>query len=70
MHTNEKCTNVNPMNQGLGANRNLNPSTQSHIALNFPANYKFYTKYELSYEDRSRAVSGLKISLKVCRTKM
>ena len=31
---------------------------------------KFYIKYEVSYWDRSRAVTGLKISLKVCRTKI
>ena len=44
--------------------------TESHIALNLPAKYKFYTKYELSYEDRSRSVSGLKMSPRACRTKM
>ena len=36
--------------------------TEGYLALNLPAKYKFYTKYELSYEDRSRSVSGLKIS--------
>ena len=44
--------------------------TESYLALNLPAKYKFYTKYELSYEDRSRSVSGLKMSLRACRTRM
>ena len=48
----------------------LNLYTESHLALNLPIRYKFYTKYELSYQDRSRAVSGLKIFSKICRTKL
>ena len=33
--------------------------TESHTALNLPAKYKFYTKYELSNQNRFRAVTGL-----------
>ena len=44
--------------------RDLYIGTESHLALNFPTKCKFYSKYEVSYQDRSRAVTGLKISKK------
>ena len=55
--------------QIYSVNSNDTNYTESYLALNFPAKYKFYTKYELSYWERSKDVTGLKISLKVCRTR-